>query len=75
MWVQCFAIKRCTFFGYKVMEPGENRNLLCLRKVMTVGWCKWQLVYPSILFVFAKLSALCTFCLHSVDFQCVTQCV
>ena len=23
MWVQCFAIKRCTFFGYKVMEPGE----------------------------------------------------
>ena len=20
MWVQCFAIKRCTFFGYKVME-------------------------------------------------------
>ena len=23
MWVQCFAIKRCTFFGYKVMEPGK----------------------------------------------------
>ena len=22
MWVQCFAIKRCTFLGYKVMEPG-----------------------------------------------------
>ena len=21
MWVQCFAIKRCTFFGYKVIEP------------------------------------------------------
>ena len=23
MWVQCFAIKCCTFFGYKVMEPGK----------------------------------------------------
>ena len=23
MWVQCFVIKRCTFFGYKVMEPGK----------------------------------------------------
>ena len=23
MWVQCFAIKRYTFFGYKVMEPGK----------------------------------------------------
>ena len=23
MWVQCFAIKRCTFFGYKVMDPEE----------------------------------------------------
>ena len=23
MWVQCFAIKHCTFFGYKVIEPEE----------------------------------------------------
>ena len=75
MWVQCFAIKRCTFFGYKVMEPGEIGTCFCLRKVMTVGWCRCQLAYPPILFVFAKLSALCTFCLHSVDFQRVTQCM
>ncbi len=39
MWVQCFAIKRCTFFGYKLMEPGEMGTCFCLRKVMTVGWC------------------------------------
>ena len=58
MWVQCFAIKRCTFFGYKVMEPGENRSLVCLRKVMTVGWCKCQLVYPSHIICFCKI--VCT---------------
>ena len=58
MWVQCFAIKRCTFLGYKVMEPGENRNLLCLRKVMTVGWCKCQLVYPPHIICFCKI--VCT---------------
>ena len=64
MWVQCFAIKRCTFFGYKVMEPGENRNLVCLRKVMTVGWCKWQLVYPPPYYLFLQN------CLHSALFAC-----
>ncbi len=74
MWVQCFAIKRCTFWLQGDVARG-NRNLLCLRKVMTVGWCKWQLAYSPMLFVFAKLSALCTFCLHSVDFQRVTQCM
>ena len=39
--------KALHFFGYKVMDPGENRNLVCLRKVMTVGWCKWQLTEVS----------------------------
>ena len=64
MWVQCFAIKRCTFFGYKVMEPGENRSLVCLRKVMTVGWCKWQLAYSPPYYLFLQN------CLHSALFVC-----
>ena len=58
MWVQCFAIKRCTFFGLQGDGARGNRNLVCLRKVMTVGWCKWQLAYPPHIICFCKI--VCT---------------
>ena len=38
--------------------------MVCLRKVMTVGWCKWQLVYPPPYYLFLQN------CLHSALFAC-----
>ena len=39
--------KALHFFWLQGDGARENRNLFCLRKVMTVGWCKWQLTEVS----------------------------
>ena len=55
--------KALHFFWLQGDGARENRNLFCLRKVMTVGWCKWQLVYPPY-YLFLQN------CLHSALFVC-----
>ena len=56
--------KALHFFGLQGDVTRGNRNLVCLRKVLTVGWCKWQLACPPPYYLFLQN------CLHSALFVC-----